>query len=104
MKSAWIWLFLMCLCGYPATEESCDRSAGTCTFADMAMTSFDDGGSFDLPVSADASVPGQTGVCSVDGWCWRNPLPQGNRLTGVSGTAPNNVWAVGLSETIPKLN
>lgn len=40
-------------------------------------------------------------ICSEDsagagaGWCWRYPLPQGNDLHNVWGTAANNVWAVG---------
>jgi hypothetical protein len=34
------------------------------------------------------------GVCSADGWCWRNPLPQGQYLPSVWGSDANNVWAV----------
>jgi hypothetical protein len=39
-------------------------------------------------------------TCSVDNWCWRNPLPQGNRLMGVWGSGASDVWAVGDSGTI----
>ena len=34
------------------------------------------------------------GVCSVDGWCWRSPLPQGNYLPSIWGSDANNIWAV----------
>lgn len=34
-------------------------------------------------------------LCSVDGWCWQNPLPQGNPLLAVWGSRSNNVFAVG---------
>ena len=33
-------------------------------------------------------------VCA-GGWCWRNPLPQGNNLNDVRGSGPDDVWAVG---------
>src|SRR3989454_8153249 len=39
-------------------------------------------------------------VCSSDGWCWSNPLPQGNTLISVWGSASTDVWAVGASGTI----
>ncbi|HRI53049.1 MAG TPA: Ig-like domain-containing protein [Pseudomonadota bacterium] len=34
------------------------------------------------------------GLCSPDGWCWRNPLPQGNYMPAVWASDANNVWAV----------
>jgi hypothetical protein len=39
-------------------------------------------------------------VCSVDRWCWENPLPQGGLLTGIWGSSVNDVWAVGYSGTL----
>ncbi|MBI5489978.1 MAG: hypothetical protein HY905_21770 [Deltaproteobacteria bacterium] len=33
-------------------------------------------------------------VCAGD-WCWSNPLPQGNNLYGVWGSAADDVWFVG---------
>src|SRR2546426_1469877 len=39
-------------------------------------------------------------VCSSDGWCWSNPLPQGNSLYSAWGSASNDVWAVGEGGTI----
>ena len=49
---------------------------------------------------AAASVVHAQTVCSSDGWCWSNPLPQGNTLISVWGTASTDVWAVGASGTI----
>jgi hypothetical protein len=42
--------------------------------------------------------PGQ--VCSVDGWCVLNPLPQGNPLNDVHARSPSDVWAVGDAGTV----
>src|SRR2546426_2942663 len=49
---------------------------------------------------AAASVVHAEPVCSSDGWCWSNPLPQGNPLTSVWGSASTDVWAVGYGGTI----
>src|SRR6185436_1793851 len=38
-------------------------------------------------------------VCPFDHWCWENPVPQGNTLKSVHGTARNDVWAVGEAGT-----
>lgn len=40
----------------------------------------------------------------VVGFCWENPLPQGNRLNAVSVVAPDNAWAVGDNSTILRWN
>ena len=42
----------------------------------------------------------KTGLCSKDGWCWVNPLPQGHHLYGLWGSAKSKVWAVGEKGTI----
>ncbi len=34
-------------------------------------------------------------VCITQGFCWENPLPQGNAITGLSATSGHDVWAVG---------
>lgn len=39
-------------------------------------------------------------VCSTDKWCWENPLPQGNTMRSIWGTAANDIWAVGEAGTI----
>jgi hypothetical protein len=38
----------------------------------------------------------------IPGWCWDNPLPQGNALRGIWGKDANNAWAIGASGTIVK--
>ena len=40
------------------------------------------------------------GLGPVTSWEWKNPLPQGNSLYGLSGNADNNIYAVGLAGTI----
>ena len=39
-------------------------------------------------------------VCTQDGWCWHNPLPQGNHLNGIWGSGSGDVFAVGTAGTI----
>lgn len=39
-------------------------------------------------------------VCVGDGFCWQNPLPQGNTLRGIWGSSRQDVWAVGDSGTL----
>ena len=39
-------------------------------------------------------------VCSPAGWCWENPLPQGDGLSGIWGFGPDDVWMVGWLGTI----
>jgi hypothetical protein len=39
-------------------------------------------------------------VCSADGWCWQNPLPQGNPLHSIWGASAADVFAVGEAGTI----
>lgn len=61
------------------------------------------------PAPPDLSPTDQGGsasarICSSDGWCWENPLPQGNTLSGVWGTSASSVWAVGQAGTILKWN
>jgi hypothetical protein len=34
------------------------------------------------------------GLCSASGFCWRNPLPQGNYMPAVWASDANNAWAV----------
>ena len=38
------------------------------------------------------------------GWEWQNPLPQGNRLFSLWGSASNDVFAVGTAGTIIHFN
>src|SRR4051812_1884482 len=34
-------------------------------------------------------------VCSVDGFCWELPTPQGETLRAARASAADNLWAVG---------
>lgn len=38
--------------------------------------------------------------CSPSGWCWTNPLPQGNDLRASWGSSPKDVWAAGDAGTL----
>lgn len=67
------------------SETSCGTAA-TCTLQT-------------LPALAITAVFARQ-VCSVDGWCWENPLPQGNALHGVFTLSSDAVWAVGAKCTI----
>ena len=35
----------------------------------------------------------QPPICSEDGWCWHNPLPQGHPPSSVWGSGPKDVFA-----------
>ncbi|MEM6790778.1 MAG: hypothetical protein AAF928_00695 [Myxococcota bacterium] len=51
-------------------------------------------------VSSVGAAAGGEAVCSVDGWCWRNPWPQGNRLNDVTGGEDRSWWTVGDRGTV----
>ncbi len=38
--------------------------------------------------------------CRADGWCWLNPLPQGNSLLDVYAASASDAWAVGDRGTL----
>jgi hypothetical protein len=55
------------------------------------------------PTTVDTGVGVSTveaGACPIEGWCWVNPLPQGNSLHGVWASGPTDAWAVGAAGTI----
>jgi hypothetical protein len=78
--------------------------------ATVDQTTGDDGGDAgsggDAEAGQDAATEGGTftiaagKVCTADGWCWEHPLPQGNWLQSVWGTASDDVWAVGPVGTL----
>jgi hypothetical protein len=43
--------------------------------------------------------PPGASICSGGGWCWLNPLPQGNDLAAMRAFSPSDIWAVGASGT-----
>src|SRR5215472_10187111 len=46
--------------------------------------------------AAEAADGGVVPTCNANGWCWVQPLPQGNDLHSVWGFGPDDVWAVGF--------
>jgi len=102
-----------CHCGQtlPETLFDCRDAGWDCAWCshDGACILLLDGGD---PGAADAGQGGGAcapfigqRICSVDGGvCWEHPLPQGNDLMGVWGTASSgpgaSVWAVGTAGTI----
>lgn len=46
-----------------------------------------------------ANVCGLPKLCN-QGFCWENPLPQGNTLNGVFAFGPRAIWAVGEAGTV----
>ena len=61
-----------------------------------------------LPDAGDGALPdGQTPldrVCSVDGWCWDVPFPQGCDLAAVWAFSATEAWFVGTKGTILHLS
>ena len=57
-----------------------------------------------LPIGAGKTEVGAgflpTQACSVDGFCWEHPLPQGHHLVGAWGFSADDVWFVGDAGTI----
>jgi hypothetical protein len=78
--------------GICTAGQVCDQILNQCVVADMGSTVPVD---FGIPPS---TTPG----CSADGWCWRNPLPQGNILNGFWGFGGSSGFAVGDRGTILK--
>jgi len=101
-----------CHCGGPLPEESlfdCRDAGWDCAWCDHSgacVLLLDGGAAGDAGQGGGACTPfaGQR-ICSVDGGvCWEHPLPQGNDLFGVWGTASSgagaSIWAVGAAGTI----
>lgn len=53
---------------------------------------------FNTPGSVTAGIAAR--VCSSGNWCWYNPLPQGNNLRAIWGTASNDIWSAGDAGTL----
>ncbi|MFO0575885.1 MAG: hypothetical protein U1A78_17950 [Polyangia bacterium] len=63
-----------------------------------------DAGVADAASPDDAAVGAPSAVCSVDGWCWRNPLPQGNSLYSVFVADATHVFVAGIRGTLMMWN
>ena len=81
----------------PAPDSSPDLALPDSS-ADLALPD----NSLDLPApDSGAPVKCNTGkVCNDEGWCWENPLPQGNHIYGLWGTATGTTYAVGQLGTV----
>ena len=66
--------------------------SGACTGSDSCMLTAD------AQKSVTARFPAR--VCSPDSWCWYAPLPQGNAMAAIWGSAANDVWIAGGGGTI----
>jgi hypothetical protein len=86
---------LRCISGHcadciPYTRECLDDSPRICTLD----------GRWDLRLACPAGQPcsrgfcGEPRVCTVDNWCWEEPLPLGGLAAAVWGVASNDVWVV----------
>ena len=52
------------------------------------------------PAAGKPAAPDGRGHCIEEGWCWENPLPNGNAPLALWGSATNDVWAAGDGGTI----
>src|SRR5262249_11683605 len=88
----------------PGTMRPQRASKGTMRLVTMLLL-VGCGSSAVLPGTSDAPPPGSPrAICSAGGWCWSNPVPQGNTLRDMWGAAPDDVWAVGVAGTILRWN
>ncbi len=71
---------------YGVSFEGPCKGAGSCSFM------------FTTPGTVKVGFAGR--VCSKDNWCWYSPLPHGNTLRAVWGSAADDYWAVGDMGTI----
>lgn len=60
----------------------------------------EDAGESDRDAALDASMPKREPVCSSDGFCWEQPLPQGENLRSVWAASEHDAWAVGDNGTL----
>src|SRR5262245_27276902 len=73
-------------------DASVSTAEASVAIADGLMPSEDASNAVEDAALPDVTQPPP--LCRF-GWCWRHPLPQGNTLNDVFGSAPNDVWAVG---------
>lgn len=71
----------------------CPADPGAGGLPDAAVA---DAAASDAASPDDAAVGAPSAVCTVDGWCWRNPLPQGNALYSVYAADPTHVFVAGI--------
>ncbi|MGC4119617.1 MAG: hypothetical protein QM765_34600 [Myxococcales bacterium] len=84
-------------------EETCNGVAAPCP-PDRLLPKATLCGTLSWCSGTSTACPASAGEWKVfpddDRWTWSNPLPQGRRLNWVSGSGPDDVWAVGRGGTI----
>ena len=99
-------LMVILLAGCPSPSTSTCGHETNCIELDLGVPSDlsvgmpDLAAATDLGVATDLGMAGPKGVCSVDRWCFSNPLPQGNTIWSAWALDANNVWAVGEAGTL----
>lgn len=105
---------LGCPAGNSAADLSLDLNGGV---SDGSGGGTDQAGGEDLAGTGDMGGAGDLGgppdlgqpptmvvsnppLCTASGWCWENPLPQGNPLGAVWAFASDDVWAAGGKATL----
>ncbi len=103
--------------GGPIADAGCVPTAA-CPASPNACGSIDDGCGRALQCAdagtvcpgtetCGASAPNLCGLarlCTSQGWCWENPLPQGNSLRAVWAASATEAWAVGDVGTLLSWN
>lgn len=110
----WLWLLAAvplasgCRCGALPASESTDCRPSSCAElgSDCGEVADGCGGTLRCGVCGEGLVCGGGGAPNVcapfcdDGWCWQNPLPQGNALLGVWRSPRGALWTVGANGVV----
>lgn len=99
--------------GVDAGQADAGFDAGTCTPLPLASACMDTSGALcgyvdagcgtelrceyctertECGVSQPNRCSTPTGLCTLEGWCWEAPLPQGNDIRAVWGTSMRDLW------------
>jgi hypothetical protein len=77
-----------------AIDASLDAAldAGTDAPSDVSGNPADAGADVEVDAEAEAEAGASVGFCATSGWCWMNPLPQGNLLGTIWVDSASDVW------------
>ncbi len=96
-------------CDATGLNECADGAARACVLDGDGCRRWTDffpcpsGVCLDAAGCAPPAPPETSSSCSVDGWCWVYPRPNGNRLSSVWGSGAR-VWAAGSGGTLMRLD
>lgn len=98
MRTTWIAFFLCCFVGL----LGCDGTVAGKPMPDSGRDATADANDEDSGNAPDSGVDAEVpfvprDVCSVDGWCWELPHPQGHDIRGLWARSVNDIWAVGVN-------